>query len=217
MQAVPGLKIVVLAAALVVTASAQSPQSSQTQQGKSPRAAPADYQSNAKVGDFTIAADFMGHAVPTEDGAAFSSEDYVVVEAAFFGPAGAKLKLSSDDFSLRIKGKKAPLTSQPDEQVFDSLKDPEWIPPEPAEKKSKTSLGGGGGGDAGPPPVVHMPMELRRAMELKVRKSTLPSGDRTLPQAGLIFFSYRGKTQSIAGLELVYEGPAGKATIPLQP
>ena len=42
-------------------------------------------------------------------------------------------------------------------------------------------------------------------------------GERTLPQAGLIFFQYRGKTQSIHSIELIYAGPAGKATLALQP
>jgi hypothetical protein len=32
-----------------------------------------------------------------------------------------------------------------------------------------------------------------------------------------MFFEYRGKTQSIHSLELVYDGPAGKATLKLQP
>jgi hypothetical protein len=37
-----------------------------------------------------------------------------------------------------------------------------------------------------------------------------------LPQAGLLFFAFRGKTESIRDVELVYEGPAGKAVIPLR-
>ena len=54
-------------------------------------------------------------------------------------------------------------------------------------------------------------------MEQKVQKATLPEGDRALPVAGLIFFQYHGKTQSIKSLELIYDGPAGKATLMLQP
>jgi hypothetical protein len=54
-------------------------------------------------------------------------------------------------------------------------------------------------------------------MEQRVLKSVLPAGDRTLPVAGLIFFSYRGKTQKIEGMELTYNGPAGAGSVALQP
>jgi hypothetical protein len=53
-------------------------------------------------------------------------------------------------------------------------------------------------------------------MAQRVQKSALPGGERVLPQAGLIFFSYRGKIQGIHSLELLYAGPAGKATLTLQ-
>jgi hypothetical protein len=62
-----------------------------------------------------------------------------------------------------------------------------------------------------------MPMELQRAMQQHVQKASLPEGDRALPQAGLIFFQYRGKTEKIHSLELTYAGPAGKVTLALQP
>jgi hypothetical protein len=69
-----------------------------------------------------------------------------------------------------------------------------------------------------PPPVVHIPIELQRSMQMKVRKAALPEGDRALPQAGLIFFfQYRGKAQGIHSIELIYAGPAGNATLTLQP
>jgi len=41
-------------------------------------------------------------------------------------------------------------------------------------------------------------------------------GDRPLPQAGLLFFQYRGKEKGINSLELIYSGAAGKATLVLQ-
>jgi hypothetical protein len=45
----------------------------------------------------------------------------------------------------------------------------------------------------------------------------MQEGDRPLPQAGLLFFLYRGKTESIRSLELIYNGAAGTATLTLQP
>jgi len=182
------------------------------------RAAASDYQSHAQAGNITIAADFDGHDVPTPD-QPFSTESSVAIEVALFGPAGATLKLSLDDFALRINGKKEPLSSQPVGLVVKSLKDPSWQPPEPASKGSKTSIGGGGGGGAGQEPAVtpHMPFELQLAMQVKVQKAALPEGERPLPVAGLIFFQYSGKTKGIRSIELLYNGPAGKATIPLEP
>jgi hypothetical protein len=184
--------------------------------GMPPRSTSGDYASQAVAGTVTIAAEFMGHSVPRVEGP-FNTEDYVVIETGFFGPSGAHLKLSVDDFSLRINGKKSPLSSQPYGLVQASLKDPSWIPPEPAEPKSKSGINTGGGGDSGPPPTPKMPFELRRAMALYLQQVALPEGDRPLPQAGLIFFQYRSKAQSIHSMELIYAGAAGKATLTLNP
>ena len=183
------------------------------------RAAPTDYQAHAQAGVVTIAAEFKGHSVPTGE-RTFSTEDFVVVETALFGPPGARVKLSTDDFSLRINGKKAALPGQPCTLAFRSLKDPEWLPPVTGEPKSKTSFGGGGAGPGDsntPPPPVHMPIALQRAMEQHVQKASLLEGDRALPQAGLIFFQYRGKADGIHSIELIYSGSAGKVTLPLEP
>jgi hypothetical protein len=185
--------------------------------GMPPRATPGDYQAQGAAGKVTVAAEFLGHSVPTPQGT-LSTEDYVVVETALFGPAEERLRISSDDFSLRINEKKSPLPSQPFGMVFRSLKDPDWAPPEAAEAKSKSSISTGAqGGQNDPPAPVHMPLELQRAMQQRVQKASLPEGDRALPQAGLIFFPYHGKAQGIHSIELTYTGPAGKASLTLQP
>jgi hypothetical protein len=186
------------------------------EKGLPARATPADYEAHAQAGTVTVAAEFKGHFVPTLEGT-FSTEDYVAVETGLFGSPGERIKLSIEDFSLRINGKKTLLSSQPYALIFGSLTDPEWAPPEAPEAKSKTSIGGGGGGNEPPPPPPKMPMELRRAMQQRVQKVVLREGDRALPQAGLIFFEYRGKTQKIHSLELTYTGSGGKATLALHP
>ena len=185
--------------------------------GLPPRLAPTDYQALAHVGAVIIAADFVEHGIPTPQGA-FSTEDYVVVEAGLYGPPEARLKLSTSDFSLRVNGKKVPLPSQPFGLVLSSAKDPSWEPPEAPSAKSKTGLSTGGGGDSGSTPApVHMPMPLQHAMQQKIQKAALPEGDRPLPQAGLLFFSYHGLSKGIYSVELIYSGPAGKATLSLHP
>ena len=209
-------------ASTVLCLSAQEETAKETQaKGMPPRAAATEYQAQAQAGEVAIGAEFAGHSVPTPDHT-YSSEDYVVVEAGMFGPPGARAKLSRDDFSLRINGKKMPLVSEPYELVFHSLKDPEWQPPESEDsKESKGSKGGlstgGGGGDKLPPVPPKMPFPLRRAMEQHVQRASMQEGNRVLPQAGLLFFLYRGKTDGIKSLELIYSGAAGKATLTLQP
>jgi hypothetical protein len=191
----------------------------QTQGSLPARAAPSEYQVQAKIGDLTIAADFVSHSVPTMEGP-LTSEDHVAVEVAFFGPPEAKTQLSWEHFSLRINGKKTPTPAVPIGMAMKGLKDPEWVPPEPPEgSKSKGGISGGGGGAAPGEPKPEppkMPLPLRRAMEQRARKSAMAEGERPLPQAGLIFFPYRGKDGNIEKVELLYEGPAGKATLPFE-
>jgi hypothetical protein len=187
-------------------------------QGVPPRAAPTDYPAHQQVGQLTIAAEFLGHDIPRPEGP-LNTEDFVALEVAVYGPAGARLTFSTGDFALRLNGKKKnPLASEPYGMVVGSLKDPSWEPPEKKEEKSKTGISTGGQGNSNePPPPVHVPIELRRAMAQYVEKSSMPEGERNLPQAGLIFFQYRGKTNHLRSVELIYSGPAGKATLDMQP
>ena len=218
-----GLRISLLAAATSLCVQGQTTPAKPGQieaKGMPPRATPADYQAQAQAGALTIAAEFTGHSVPTEQGP-LSTEDYVVVEMGLFGPPGARIKLSSDDFTLRINGRKTPLPTQPCGLVVASIKDPEWEPPKPAgSSKSKTSLGGSGEDQSAggpPPPPPKPPFELQRSWAQRVQKVALPEGDRLLPQAGLVFFQYRGQAKGIHSVELIYAGPAGKASLELQP
>lgn len=186
--------------------------------GLPPRATPGDYQYQVKVGMVTMGAEFAEHSVPTPEGP-LSNENFVVVEVGMFGPPGARLTLSPDQFSLRINGKK-PTPSSQFELVLKGLKDPTWEAPElaNAEPKSKGGLtsGNSGGSDITQPalpPIIHVPIELQRSWNKRAEKASLPEGDRALPQAGLLFFQHSGKVKSA---ELLYEGPAGKAKLAIQ-
>jgi hypothetical protein len=223
-----GITALVTSVCLLGQTPAQEQQASETR-GMPARATPGDYQAHADAGKVIIGAEFFQHTVPSPQGL-LSTEDFVVVEAGVFGPAGARATLSFQDFTLRINGKKNAQASEPYELIFKSLKDPEWEPPQPAggpeSKGGKTSIGssgaggikanGGAGGD-GPPPVVHPPIKLQREWESRVKKETFPEGDRALPQAGLLFFRYAGKASKINSLELIYSGPGGKVSLDLHP
>jgi hypothetical protein len=209
-----------LLTSLCLPAQEPAPAKDTQSKGMPPRANPTEYQAQAHAGNVTIAAEFMRHAVPTPE-QTVASDDYVVVEAGFFGPPDAKITLARGDFALRINGKKIPSPSEPYEMVFKSLKDPEWQPPDqPEQSKSKGGLTTGNTGGAGnqlPPAPPKMPFELRRAMEQHVQRAAMLEGERPLPQAGLLFFLYRGKEDGIRSLELIYTGAAGTATLTLQP
>ncbi len=201
-----------LLAALCAYAQAPAPPKAE---GIPPRAAPTDYQAHAKAGDLTVAAESTGHSVATPE-STLTSEDYVVIETAIYGPPGAHAKIAAEDFSLRVNAKK-PVTAQPYGLVVKTLKDPE-LEPTAAESKSKTSVGTGGQSDSdSKPPPYRVPDALRHEWSLRLQKLSLPEGDRPLPQAGLIYFIYRGRTEKIQSMELTYTGPAGPVTLALQP
>jgi hypothetical protein len=183
--------------------------------GIPPRSGPSDYPAQAKVGQVTIAAEFAEHGIPTPEGV-LSSDNYVVVELAVFGPQGTRLPVSFSDFSLRVNGKKSPVQAQPFERAGASVKDPEWAPPEKPEKSSSTSIGGRGRNDTSAPPPGP-PAELRRAWAKRVMQVAWAEGERPLPRAGLLYFSYGGQAKGIHSLELIYSGEAGKATLNLMP
>lgn len=199
--------------------SAQTVDPSKAQQGLPARATAADYQTQGKVGNVTIGAEFTGHGIPSVQ-QPLNSEDYVAVEVGLFGPADARLTIGAADFSLRVNGKKDLLPSQPWGLVAKNVKDLEWVSPDavPGESKSKGSVSGGGGGQAGSPPPLppKVPIDVLRGWQLAVRNAALAQGDRALPQAGLVFFPYRGKVANIRSLELIYEGPAGTVSLTLQ-
>ncbi|HEY1759149.1 MAG TPA: hypothetical protein VGG72_27500 [Bryobacteraceae bacterium] len=186
--------------------------------GFPPRAAATDYPVHAQAGTVTIGADFTGHDVGTQEGI-LTTDEFVVVEAGVYGPPGARLTLSNDDFSLRVNGSKKTLPSQPSELVTKSLKDPDYVEPE-SNKSSKTVVNTGGKQDgtdpnAPPPALIPIPFEVRRGWQQRVKRDSMEIGDRALPQAGLLFFQYSGGAKGIRSAELIYSGPAGKATLPL--
>ncbi len=182
--------------------------------GIPPRSGPSDYPAQAKVGQVTIAAEFAEHGIPTPEGV-LSSDNFLVVEVAMFGPQGTRLPVSFSDFSLRINGKKNPVQAEPFERAGASAKDPEWTPPEKPEKSSSTSIGGGRNDSSAPPPGP--PAELRRAWAKRVMQVAWAEGERPLPRAGLLYFPYGGKGKGIYSVELIYSGAAGKATLKLMP
>jgi hypothetical protein len=200
-------------------------------QGTPPKTAPADYPVHVQMDSVTLAAEYLVHSLPTAKGTLVAN-DYLVVEAAFFGPLYSRLKMSPDNFSLRINGRGEPLTPELPGMVAQSIKFPGVRPH--LETTGSVSAGDGtvtigprppqsrfpgDGNDRTPvnqPPTV-TEINHENAVEYRVQAASLPEGEHSLPRSGLLYFFYRGKTKNIRSVELFYNGPMGKATLKLLP
>jgi hypothetical protein len=196
-------------------------------QGTPPKTKASDYPVHVELGTVTLAADYLVHSVPTPKGNLIAP-DYLVVEAAFFGPSFSRLRMSPDNFTLRINGKGDPLSTEPPGMVSQSIKYPGARP----HLEAAGSIGMGDGNiSVGPrPPPSQFPgdgnertapvqggtvktIEDEAAIEYRVQNATLPEGENSLPRSGLLYFYFRGKIKNIHSLDLLYEGAMGKATL----
>jgi hypothetical protein len=200
-------------------------------QSTQPKTSAADYPVHVQLDTVTLAAEYLVRSLPTPEGTLVTS-DYLVVEAAFFGPSMSRLRMSPDDFTLRINGRGSPLVTQSAGMVAQSIK-------YPGEHPALTAAGSvgigdgtvtvgprpppsqfpGDGKDRPPPgqPVTIVQKEQQDTIEGRVQSASLPEGEKALPRSGLIYFPFRGKTKNIRSLELLYEGTMGKATLKLLP
>jgi len=203
-------------------------------QGTAPKDSPAGYPAHAELGKYTLAAEFMVHAVPAGDRGSLFAGDYLVVEVAWFGPKLDAMDIRSGQFQLRINGKTT-LSPQTPGMVAASMKYPDW-----SERPTLTAAGGVGNTEViyGPRPTPRFPGDptgqvpsrprapepenpggqekvALEPVEDQVKKAALPEGRYPPPLAGALFFPFRGKTKSIKSVELLYEGPAGKIVLKL--
>ena len=203
-------------------------------QGTSPKASAAEYPVHAELGKLTLGAEYLVHSIPTPKGVLVSG-DYLVIEVALFGPSLTAIEFRADHFRLRINGEKYPLMTQSPGIVAASMKYPDW-----EQRPTVTASAGNGNGNViyGPQQTPRFPgdpngrqipiprapepenrsgqeKESPQPLEEQIQKLALPEGKFPPPLAGLVFFPFRGKMKSIKTLELIYEGPTGKAFLKL--
>jgi hypothetical protein len=191
----------------------------------------AQYPAHANLTTGVLAAEFLVHSIPVERGT-FVAQNYLVIDAAIFGDGSRPL--SASHFTLRINGKKDLTFPQSPAWVAATIKDPAW-----AGQKPQLTMGGGLGNAGvvlgGPPRVERFPGDptSRRpqppgtptsveatptmTMEEQIERVSFPEGPRKLPAGGLLYFAYKGKLKSIKAMELLYDGPAGRAVLKLEP
>src|ERR1700678_3190577 len=201
-------------------------------QSTAPRSKADDYPVHVQLDTITLAAESMVHSIPTPQGTLIAN-DYLVVEVAFFGPYLSRLKMSPDNFKLRINGKGDPLSTEPPGMVSGSIKFPGNDRPHLETNGSVTNGNGtiavgprappsqfpGDGNERTAPvdgPTIKT-VETEKSIDLRVLNATLPEGENSLPRSGLVYFFYRGKIKNIRSLNLFYDGTMGKATLKLLP
>jgi hypothetical protein len=179
-----------------------------------------------------VGADFLGRYLPV-GGMTVYSDEFIFVEVAIFGKTGKQVELKNDQFSLRVNG--TALAPQAPGVVTTFNNFPEMV------SRPEVVFGDGSGqieiGGSGRKPrfpgddPAHTPTPLPRApadpaggqVQRKapnpdelVRAAELPTGSRSLPVAGYLFFHYEGKLKKIKRAELDYKGALGNATLTLR-
>jgi hypothetical protein len=165
-------------------------------QGTTPKSKATEYPVHVQVDTVTLAARYLVHSLPTSKETLIAN-DYLVVEVAFYGPPFGRVQLSPDMFTLRINGRGALIPSLPPRMVVASI---------------RTQPGG-------QPTAKSTVRESEQQDSLYYRLDyvSVPEGERTMPFSGLLYFPYRGSTQSIQSLQLLFEWKAEKATLKLLP
>jgi len=206
------------------------------QNGTTPKASPADYPVQAKIGELVVAAEYMVHSVSSA-GQTFVAPDYLVVEVALFPPKAQPVDLAAVQFTLRLNGKqKNVLHPETAAFVAASLKYPDWeqrkgleggigvggveisipsSPPTgrfPGDRREPTSRTPPRVPDQNPAGVEHQP---RATAEETVVDSALPEGRVKGPVSGHLYFAYRGKLRKLKSLELIYHHHDGETVLRL--
>ena len=209
-------------------------------QGTQPKPQATGYPGSARTGTLSIGAENWGHAISCADG---STEvgDYIAIEVALYNDGNKPFSLSAGHFSLRLNGKKQVLFPQSLGIVQASVKYPgyerenelvgyggvgnagviiggrpnvERFPGDPRPQQRRTPLP-----SPAPPAPGDNSAEVRQP-KLKpdeiVAKAALVEGEAHPPVSGFLFFAYKGKLKSIKKMELLYEGPAGAASLVLE-
>jgi hypothetical protein len=199
-------------------------------QGTPPKNKASDYPVQIQMDSVTLAAEYLVHSLPTPKGTLIAN-NYLIVEVAFFGPSFSRLKMSPDNFTLRINGKGTPLTTESAGMVSGSIKFPSDRPH--LETSGSVNMGDGTVSVGPKPPPSRFPgdgnerlppgqasvktVEEESSIDYRVLNAAVPEGEHSLPRSGLLYFYYRGKIKNIRSLTLSYDGAMGKAALKLLP
>jgi hypothetical protein len=201
------------------------------QRGLQPKPKASDYPARARGQGVEIGAEYLVHTLKSGDDS-FFVPDYLVIEVAIYPAKGETGTISSDQFSLRINGKKQVLWAQPPGFVAASLKYPDWT-------RKPALQAGAAAGNTGiilgrpasvgrypgdpearrlpdPPKVQQQPeKEPQQTGDQAVTETALANGKLEGPVSGYLYFEYKGKTAKIKSLELIYRSGEKTIVVPL--
>jgi hypothetical protein len=188
-----------------------------------PRPTPAEYPVHADSADATIAADYMVHSVPTEEGMVFARH-YLVVDIGVFPHKGSAATIADTNFRLIVNGRSVGNPDSPG-MVAAGIEYPDWewnrrlegiaqagpvvvAPQQPArfpgDPTATHPLPQPQPDDTGAPRAEHL------SIDDLIAHARLPEGAFRKPVGGALCFHYEGKPKKIRTLELVWEPPAGQ-------
>jgi hypothetical protein len=187
-------------------------------QGTDPKPKADDYDVHVQAKNLAVGAEFMVHSYSRGE-QMFIAPDYLVVEVAFYPPKGETFELHNADFALQINGKKQILKPEAPAMVVQEMKHPDWSRAEP------NVYGGASSGNTGvmlggppvppgtaPAPRVQIPRDNPSGVTKEpvhpddlLMQTALVEGPHHAPVSGFIYFPYKGKTNAIKTLELVYQ------------
>lgn len=216
-----------IAAMSLMCAAAQAPEA---------RKSASEYPAHAEMKGGAIGAENLGHGIMTQNGV-IAADDHLVVEVALYSKSQS-VDVSAGQFSLRINGKGRLLLPESPGMVAASIKYPDWerTPPEvmvgagdagvifggpntvPRFPGDRRPMGAGVPNPVPPVSTTTAPVEKQpqEPIEDQVKRWSLPEGNLGPPICGYLYFSYKRKLKSIKALELLYDGPLGRATLPLR-
>jgi hypothetical protein len=175
----------------------------------------AEYPVSASAERVQIGAEFLVHAIPSQSGYYFA-KNFLVVDVGMFPRELHTLKVSANQFTLRLNGHEPALTAQSPGMVAASLKYPDWGMPNGVSVSGDV---GGIGMSTDRRPVGRFPGDPNAPApdpnnesgpDYQLSIVALPDAFSAQPVRGCVFFESAIKPKKIKSVELDWTGPAGE-------
>jgi hypothetical protein len=160
-------------------------------------------------------AEFCGHSVPHQ-GTTYFTPDHIVIEVEVLPDKASPIRLASEQFHLRLNGKKQVLVSVAPGLVASSVKYGPTNDHLTMEGQAGPMIVGRPVPQSrfpGDPRPQRLPNPVPAQNEAEPRKTdaeaiveaSLPEGPTLGPTKGLVYFPYRGKMTSLKTIEILWE------------
>lgn len=194
--------------------------------GTEPRLRAEEYPRHVALpGGGGLGIEYHGRGIPAAKGGVFLGA-HVVLEVAYYPPAGQKAELRGSQFLLRIDKMKLGIPPEPPGMVAASLKYSEWEGARGLQVEAGPVILRPGGGSRRLPGGPQNPEPRRRPgarddgkpdpqdLEAEaVKEFAFPEGETRQTVAGYFYYKWGGNLKKMKKLALDYSGPGGPAKI----